>query len=68
MRANKMQRMQKKLFKPIRNASPKPLAILENGIDAYDDENGGEYENIGLPYQALYARTLWREILKIPIS
>jgi hypothetical protein len=52
------------LFSDYRNASPKPLAILEYGIDAYDDENGGEYENIGLPYQALYARALWREIFK----
>ena len=52
------------LFSDYQNASTKPLAILEYGIDAYDDGNGDEYENIGIPYQALYAKTLWTEILK----
>jgi hypothetical protein len=52
------------LFSDYQNAGAKPLVILEYGIDAYDDQNGDEYGNIGTPYQALYARTLWREMLK----
>jgi hypothetical protein len=52
------------LFDDYRNASGKPLAVLEYGIDAYDSKNGDEYEHTGLPYQALYAADLWREIVK----
>jgi hypothetical protein len=52
------------LFSDYQNVSTKPLAILEYGIDAYDDGNGDEYENIGVPYQALYAKALWTEISK----
>jgi hypothetical protein len=42
--------------------SQKPLVITEFGIDAYDDHNSDEYENIGSPYQAVYAESLWNEI------
>jgi len=44
-------------------ASDKPVAILEYGIDAYDDRNGDEYERIGVAYQATYAASLWQEIV-----
>ncbi len=43
--------------------SRKPLAVLEYGIDAYDNRNGDEYEKIGTPYQATYAQSLWKEIV-----
>jgi hypothetical protein len=50
------------LFNDYKTASNKPLVILEFGIDAYDHINGDEYENTGLPYQAIYAHDLWNEI------
>lgn len=50
------------LFDDYATASSKPLAILEYGIDAYDNRNNAEYEAIGIPYQAIYAEALWREI------
>ena len=50
------------LFKDFKASSSKPLAILEYGIDAFDNTNGDEYENIGTPYQATYAEALWNEI------
>lgn len=50
------------LFSEYTAASSRPLAILEYGIDAYDDVNGDEYENIGAPNQATYAESLWNEI------
>ena len=50
------------LFEEYRKASAKPLAILEYGIDAYDDNAQAEYEAAGSPYQALYAQALWKEI------
>jgi len=52
------------LFSEYQNVSTKPLTILEYGIDAYDDKNGDEYENIGTPYQAFYAKALWKEMMK----
>ena len=50
------------LFSDYAAVSQKPLVITEYGIDAYDDQNGDEYENIGTPYQATYAESLWNEI------
>ena len=43
------------LFAEYEAVSTKPLVITEFGIDAYDDQNGDEYENKGMPYQAIYA-------------
>jgi len=51
------------LFSDYVGVSCKPLVITEYGIDAYDDRNGDEYENIGPPYQAIYAESLWNEIV-----
>ncbi len=51
------------LFGDYAAVSDKPLVITEYGIDAYDDQNEGEYENIGTPYQATYAESLWNEIV-----
>ena len=51
------------LFSDYAMASDKPLVITEYGIDAYDDENKDEYENLGTPYQAIYAESLWNEIV-----
>jgi hypothetical protein len=51
------------LFTEYAAASAKPLVITEYGIDAYDDENDGEYEILGTPYQASYAEALWGEIV-----
>jgi hypothetical protein len=50
------------LFSDYAGVSDKPLVITEYGIDAYDDEGADEYENMGIPYQALYAESLWYEI------
>jgi hypothetical protein len=50
------------LFSDYAAASRKPLVITEYGIDAYDDQNEDEYENIGIPFQATYAESLWDEI------
>lgn len=50
------------LFSDYKAVSQKPLAILEYGIDAYDDINKDEYEKIGIPYQSEYAKALWNEI------
>ena len=50
------------LFDDYRPISSKPLLILEYGIDAYDHQHNDEYENIGLPQQAIYAEALWKEI------
>ena len=51
------------LFSDYAAASDKPLVITEYGIDAYDDENKDEYENLVTPYQATYAESLWNEIV-----
>jgi hypothetical protein len=51
------------LFTDYAAASAKPLVITEYGIDAYDDEHDSEYEQIGTPYQATYAASLWNEIV-----
>jgi uncharacterized repeat protein (TIGR02543 family) len=50
------------LFNDYYSASTKPLVILEYGIDAYDNANCDEYENVGASRQAEYAKTLWNEI------
>jgi parallel beta-helix repeat protein len=50
------------LFSDFAQAGAKPLAVLEFGIDSYDQVNGDEYENLGAPYQSLYAASLWNEI------
>jgi parallel beta-helix repeat protein len=50
------------LFNDYEAVSQKPLAILEYGIDAFDNDNGNEYEKIGTPYQADYTEALWKEI------
>jgi hypothetical protein len=50
------------LFSDYQGVSDKPLIITEYGIDAYDDETAGEYENGSMPYQATYAESLWKEI------
>jgi len=46
------------IFSDYEGASSKPFAILEYGIDAYDDVNGHEYGDT----QATYAEYLWTEI------
>ena len=51
------------LFSDYAAVSNKPLVIAEYGIDAYDDQHAAEYENIGPPYQAIYAASLWNEIV-----
>ena len=51
------------LFSDYQAVSDKPLVILEYGIDSYDRSNSDEYENIGTPYQAVYAQALWNEIV-----
>jgi len=50
------------LFRDFKKVSAKPLLIMGFGIDAYDERAGDEYENIGEPYQATYAESLWKEI------
>lgn len=50
------------LFNDYKALSQKPLAILEYGIDAFDNDHGNEYEKIGTPYQADYTEALWKEI------
>jgi hypothetical protein len=50
------------IFNEYSIVSSKPLAILEYGIDAYDNSHPNEYELIGTPYQAVYAASLWNEI------
>ena len=54
------------LFNDYKAVSSKPLIILGYGIDAYDNQNGDEYEMIGRPYQAEYAEALWNEIVSNP--
>ncbi len=49
-------------FSDFKAISAKPLIILGFGIDAYDENAEAEYENIGIPYQAAYAESLWKEI------
>ncbi|MBU0510077.1 MAG: hypothetical protein KKD28_12420 [Chloroflexi bacterium] len=51
------------LFSDYTAVSYKPLVITEYGIDAYDDENVDEYENLGMSHQATYAESLWNEIV-----
>lgn len=51
------------LFTDYKAVSAKPLVITEFGIDAYDDRFGDEYEALGPPYQAIYARSLWEEVV-----
>jgi RHS repeat-associated protein len=50
------------LFSDFKKVSTKPLLITGFGIDAYDENSGEEYENIGEPYQATYAESLWKEV------
>jgi hypothetical protein len=50
------------LFTEYANISTKPFWISEYGIDAFDNRYGDEYENIGPPYQAIYAGNLWDEM------
>lgn len=45
-------------FIKYQNVSSRPVAILEFGIDSYDDINHVEYESM----QAEYAKSLWKEI------
>jgi len=49
-------------FNDFKAISGKPLIILGFGIDAYDENKEDEYENAGIPYQATYAESLWKEI------
>lgn len=49
-------------FKEYANVSSKPAAILEFGIDAYDDKNHKEYEDV----QAEYLSSLWRHLEGYP--
>jgi beta-galactosidase/beta-glucuronidase len=51
------------LFANYAAVSDKPLVITEYGIDGYDDQNREEYERVGVPYQAIYAESLWNEIV-----
>lgn len=51
-----------KLFNDFKAVSTKPLVIIGFGIDAYDENAEDEYENVGIPYQATYAESLWQEI------
>jgi uncharacterized protein YfaP (DUF2135 family) len=50
------------LFNGFLPLTERPLLITEFGIDAYDHKNKAEYEDLGLPYQALYAQDLWNEV------
>ncbi len=50
------------LFGDYALASSKPFAVLEYGIDAFDNVNNDEYENIGSPYQSTYTASFWNEI------
>ncbi|MFH1335483.1 MAG: cysteine peptidase family C39 domain-containing protein, partial [Candidatus Zixiibacteriota bacterium] len=50
------------LFNDLKKISIKPLLVMGFGVDAYDENAGGEYENGGIPYQATYAESLWKEI------
>jgi hypothetical protein len=50
------------LFSDLGPVTPKPLLIMEYGIDAFDQTKGNEYEKIGAPVQADYAEALWKEI------
>jgi len=49
-------------FNDFKAVSTKPLVVTGFGIDAYDENADGEYENVGTPYQATYAESLWQEI------
>ena len=51
------------LFSDYQRVSRKPLMVLDFGIDAYDRNQGEEYEKLGRPYQAEYAESLWNEIV-----
>lgn len=51
------------LFTDYQAVSARPLLILEYGIDAYNNIMKAEYEKAGMPYQALYAESLWGEIM-----
>ncbi len=51
------------LFAEYGAVSKKPLLIMAFGIDAFDMNAHDEYENIGAPFQAIYAESLWNEIL-----
>lgn len=49
-------------FNDLKAITSKPFLIMGFGIDAYDENSGEEYENVGVPYQATYAESLWKEI------
>jgi len=52
------------LFGEFQNsASNKPLVVLGFGVDAYDNTQGDEYENLGAPLQGDYAEALWGAIV-----
>ena len=46
------------LFSDYKTVSNKPFAILEYGIDSYDNVNSNEYQDV----QAEYAEALWKEM------
>lgn len=50
------------VFNDLKKESTKPFLVTGFGIDAYDESASDEYENIGIPYQATYAESLWKEI------
>jgi hypothetical protein len=51
------------LFTNYAAVSNKPFAILEYGIDSYDDQHGSEYETGGPPQQAIYDEGLSQELI-----
>lgn len=50
------------LFERYAAVSKRPMIITSYGIDAYDDQNGDEYENISDPDQAMFTELLWTEM------
>jgi len=50
------------LFSDLKKVSTKPFLVTGFSIDAYDENAEDEYENTGIPYQATYAESVWKEI------
>jgi len=50
------------LFQDVASKTQKPMVLLGYGIDAYDQENGKEFELNGSGVTSEYAQALWKEI------